>query len=80
MPEQERIVVAIEEQLSRLDTAEKLLRSALERCDVLYRSFMRTLEKWPLVPLADLLENPLANGRSVPTAEKGSGFPVLRLT
>ena len=78
--EQERIVVAIEEQLSRLDTAEQLLRSSLQRCDVLSRSFMRTLEEWPLVPLADLLEKPLANGRSVPTAENGSGFPVLRLT
>jgi type I restriction enzyme S subunit len=78
--EQERIVAAIEEQVSRLDTAEQLLRSALQRCDVLYRSFMRTLEEWPLVPLADLLEKPLANGRSVPTAENGSGFPVLRLT
>jgi type I restriction enzyme S subunit len=80
LKEQERIVEAIEEQFSRLDTAEKLLRSALQRCDVLYRSFMRTLEEWPLVPLADLLEKPLANGRSVPTAENGSGFPVLRLT
>ena len=78
--EQQRIVAAIEEQLSRLDTAEQLLRSALQRCGVLYRSFMRTLEEWPLVPLADLLEKPLANGRSVPTAENGSGFPVLRLT
>ena len=78
--EQERIVAAVEEQFSRLDTAENLLRSALQRCDVLYRSFMRTLEEWPLVPLADLLEKPLANGRSVPTAENGSGFPVLRLT
>ena len=78
--EQERIVAAIEEQVSRLDTAEQLLRSSLQRCDVLYRRFMRTLEEWPLVPLADLLEKPLANGRSVPTAENGSGFPVLRLT
>ena len=80
LAEQERIVAAIEEQLSRLDTAEQLLRGALQRCDVLYRSFMRTLEAWPLVPLAALLEKPLANGRSVPTAENGSGFPVLRLT
>lgn len=78
--EQGRIVAAIEEQFSRLDTAEQLLRSALRRRDVLYRSFMRTLEEWPLVPLSALLEQPLANGRSVPTAENGSGFPVLRLT
>jgi type I restriction enzyme, S subunit len=78
--EQERIVAAIEVQFSRLDAAEQLLRSALQRRNVLYRSFMRTLEKWPLVPLATLLEKPLANGRSVPTAENGSGFPVLRLT
>jgi type I restriction enzyme S subunit len=78
--EQERIVAAIEVQFSRLDAAEQLLRSALQRRDVLYRSFMRTLEEWPLVPLATLLQKPLANGRSVPTAENGSGFPVLRLT
>lgn len=78
--EQERIVAAIEVQFSRLEAAKQLLRSALQRRDVLYRSFMRTLEEWPLVPLATLLEKPLANGRSVPTAENGSGFPVLRLT
>lgn len=80
LAEQERIVAVIEEQFSRLDQAERLLRSALQRCAVLYQSFMRTLEAWPLVPLAELLAQPLANGRSVPTAENGSGFPVLRLT
>ncbi len=80
LKEQERIVAAIEEQFSRLDQAKRLLRSAHQRCALLYRSFMRTLEDWPLVPLAELLAQPLANGRSVPTAENGSGFPVLRLT
>lgn len=33
---------------------------------------------YPLVPLSKVLAAPLANGRSVPTAE--TGFPVLRLT
>lgn len=33
---------------------------------------------WPIVPLAELIAAPLANGRSVPT--QAGGFPVLRLT
>ena len=33
---------------------------------------------WPMVPLAELIAAPLANGRSVPT--QAGGFPVLRLT
>lgn len=33
---------------------------------------------WPLLPLRDVIAEPLANGRSVPN--RAGGFPVLRLT
>jgi type I restriction enzyme S subunit len=37
-----------------------------------------SLQDWQALPLAKLLAEPLANGRSVPDGE--NGFPVLRLT
>jgi type I restriction enzyme S subunit len=38
------------------------------------------IESWACVPFGSVLEEGLVNGRSVPTAEIGDGFPVLRLT
>jgi type I restriction enzyme S subunit len=78
--EQERIVAVIDEQFSRLDLADAALRSARQRCALLHKRLLWTLNDWPLVALAELLAQPLSNGRSVPTAENGSSFPVLRLT
>jgi type I restriction enzyme S subunit len=43
LPEQERIVAAIEEQLSRLDTAEQLLRSARRRAGRMRASALATV-------------------------------------
>jgi len=77
-PEQQRIVAAIEEQLSRLEKAEESLRRARQHLEVMWRVLVRELEQGPRVPLGQLLLEPLANGRSVPTAQEG--FPVLRLT
>jgi type I restriction enzyme S subunit len=84
--EQERIVAAIEEQFSRLDTGV----AALERARQNLRR-MRTAALQAAVadamkctgqvmtPLADLLSAPFANGKSVPDGPS-HGFPVLRLT
>ncbi|QYG93442.1 hypothetical protein HC251_14100 [Iamia sp. SCSIO 61187] len=79
LSEQERIVAAIEEHLSRLDAAEDGVNSAHRRTGTLVQRLIdSTWDRAETVALADLLEQPLANGRSVRTDP--DGFPVLRLT
>lgn len=78
LPEQERIVAAIEEQFSRLDAAEAALRETLGKSNVLTKGLIQAAEQGQRTQFRDLLLEPLVNGRSVPTA--ASGFPVLRLT
>jgi type I restriction enzyme S subunit len=78
--EQRRIVAAIEEQFSRLDVADASLRRAARRVTVLRQSILDrcgAVDDRPVGPLVRGLRDPLVNGRSVPTAERG--FPVLRL-
>ncbi len=89
-PEQHRIVAAIEAHFSRLDAAVAALRRVQAnlkryRASVLKAAcegrLVPTEAEWPTTTLAELLDEPLINGRSVPDAEHGSdGFPVLRLT
>lgn len=77
--EQERIVAAIEEHLSRLDAAVEHVDSARRRTGVLAQRLVDSIwDRAETIALADLLEQPLANGRSVRTDP--DGFPVLRLT
>lgn len=78
LPEQERIVAAIEEQLSRIEAAHIALASARQKVDILAGLPFREVSAAAMVPFGDLLLEPLVNGRSVPTADVG--FPVLRLT
>lgn len=81
LDEQRRIVDLLEDHLSRLDAADAYLEAARRRGNVLYdqllASALAALESAEL-PLAELLSDGLANGKSVPTQE--DGFPVLRLT
>ncbi len=80
--EQERIVAAIEEHFSRLDAADDSMAAPSRRTAQLLESVLQTelgTAVLPSQPLSDFLTEPLANGRSVPTAEE-YGFPVLRLT
>jgi type I restriction enzyme S subunit len=81
LDEQHRIVDLLEDHLSRLDAADAYLEAAQRRANVLYdqllASELAALESAEL-PLAELLAEGLANGKSVPTQE--NGFPVLRLT
>ena len=82
LAEQERIVAAIEEHFSRLDTADKSMAAPSLRAAQLLESALQTelgIAKALSQPLHRFLTEPLANGRSVPTAEE-HGFPVLRLT
>lgn len=82
LPEQERIVTAIEEHFSRLDAIEAGLASAAQRAawlfDCVVDEQLRSTDT-SSQSLGDLLTGRLVNGRSVPTAV-GSGHPVLRLT
>jgi type I restriction enzyme S subunit len=78
--EQRRIVDILEDHLSRLDAAERELSSVTGRLDHIGEAALRSLvaDDVDERPLADVLELPLSNGRSVPT--RLNGFPVLRLT
>jgi type I restriction enzyme S subunit len=78
--EQHQIVAAIEKHFSRLDAAVASLRRVSQRVVHLRAGIMRLVDAAPTVPLASFLTEPLANGRSVRTAEGRDGFPVLRLT
>jgi type I restriction enzyme S subunit len=81
LEDQRRIIDRLEDHLSRLDAAGAYLEAAQRRRDVLHdqllASALATVESAEL-PLAELLADDLANGKSVPTQE--DGFPVLRLT
>lgn len=64
--EQERIVETIEEQFSRLDEAERLLRSARVRAQILWTALLReaTSGPWPrktIGELADLSDGPFGS-------------------
>ena len=78
--EQRRIVAAIDQYLSRLDAGEASIEGTRLRATALRQQVLdlATPADAPLLPLGELLSTPLANGRSVPTAE--GGFPVLRLS
>lgn len=79
--EQQRIVDLLEDYLSRLDVGEAYVKLGTKRSATLAASALlddRSVSASPRLPLKDLLAAPMANGRSVPTEERG--FPVLRLT
>lgn len=81
LEEQQHIVTVLEDHLSRLEAGEDYLRSVHRRVGLLETAWLqssRSIGEAERVALGDLLEVPLANGRSVPTQE--GGFPVLRLT
>ena len=82
LDEQRRIVASIEEHFSRLDAADDSMAApSLRTAHLLERVLQAELgtAKLHSQPLSGFLTEPLANGRSVPTAEE-YGLPVLRLT
>jgi type I restriction enzyme S subunit len=72
MREQERIVRAIEEYLSRLDAAQSSLSSARHRLTGLTRRMVDLALDGEFVPLSELLREPLRNGLSAPASPTGS--------
>ena len=81
MAEQQRIVLALEDHLSRVDSVASSVQSAQRKQRLLSRRLFDARVNalnTPTFPLSSVLREPLCNGRSVPT--DSSGFPVLRLT
>lgn len=78
--EQRWIVGVLETHLSHLDAADAEVARAGARLEGLLESALRSVipNSTTMLPLGDLLDVPLSNGRSVPT--RPGGFPVLRLT
>ena len=77
--EQRRIVSEIERYLSRIDVASQALVATRGKVgSYVDYMFERAASAAPCSDFRHVLAAPLANGRSVPTAD--SGFPVLRLT
>lgn len=80
LAEQERIAEAIEEQFSRLDEGERLLRSVRRRLDPLTTAFIdAATADYPRKPLGELIREPLRNGHSAKRSIIGS-VPVFTLT
>ena len=80
LPEQKRIVATLNAILDHIAVGGSSLHRASVRALCLSQQMIDSAwdETWPTEKLSGLLAQPLANGRSVPTAD--SGFPVLRLT
>jgi type I restriction enzyme, S subunit len=77
LAEQRRIVAAIEEQLSRLDSAQKLLHSTTWRLEALAASMIEAIRA-PVRRLGDVLVD-LRYGTSTKCGYDGAGAPVLRI-
>lgn len=77
--EQERIVAAIEEHLSRLDAAEHALQASNDRVEVLQQQLVDAAIEGEIVCLGDLLREPLRNGLSARADANGS-IRVVTLT
>lgn len=77
--EQRRIVASLDKHLSHLDAATEWLLHAQRRIGVLKQRLLDQVPAGPLVPLGELLAEPLRNGLSAKTASNGS-VRVLTLT
>ena len=86
LAEQVRIVAAIEKQLSRIDAGAAALDRVRRNIKRTHAAVLQAALREALTcadgvssPIAELLSQPLANGKSVPDGPP-DGFPVLRLT
>lgn len=82
LPEQRRIVAAIEDHFSRLDAADASLANAAKRAERLPDAACAALTsgEWPLTPLIDLLTS-LRNGTFVSRpAANPPGLPIFRIS
>lgn len=79
--EQERIVVAIEEQLSRLDAGSSALKSADRRVNHLNTAAMvRAVSgDWPLKALSDVTEDQTYGSSAKATDDHENGMPIVRM-
>jgi type I restriction enzyme, S subunit len=81
LPEQERIVAVIEEQFSRLDEGEHLLRSARRRAERLRTAAMAAAiaGDWPIKALADVTAKQEYGSSAKASAAQASGVPIVRM-
>lgn len=81
LPEQERIVSAIEQQFSRLDAAGKALQSAKQRVISLKAAAARHAMSgdWPTKTLADVTEHQTYGSSAKATPEPDGGLPMVRM-
>ena len=81
LPEQERIVAAIEEQFSRLDAGSSALKSAERRVNHLKAAAMvRALSgDWPLKSLSDVTEHQTYGPSAKATDDHEDGMPIVRM-
>lgn len=81
LPEQERIVAAIEEQFSRLDQAEHLLGGARRRAERLRMAAMATATSgdWPVKALADVTAKQEYGSSAKASAKQANGVPIVRM-
>lgn len=81
LPEQDRIVAAIEEQFSRLDEAERLLLSARRRAERLRIAAMAraTSGDWPVKALADVTAKQEYGSSVKASATQANGVPIVRM-
>jgi type I restriction enzyme S subunit len=79
--EQERIVVAIDEQFSRLDEAEHLLRSARRRAERLRTAAMAAAMSgdWPVKALADVTVRQEYGSSAKASVTPTNGVPIVRM-
>ncbi len=81
LPEQERIVAAIEEQFSRLDAGSSALTSAERRVNHLKAAAMvRALSgDWPFKSLSDVTEDQTYGSSAKATDDHEDGMPIVRM-
>jgi type I restriction enzyme S subunit len=81
LPEQERIVAAIEEQFSRLDAGSSALTSAERRVNHLKAAAMvRAVSgDWPLKSLSDVTQDQTYGSSAKATDDHEDGMPIVRM-
>ena len=79
--EQERIVEALETQLSRLDAVNASLRSARQKLVALRRSMLSSAVSgnWEQVPLSELTEDQVYGSSAKAAKDPDGGIPILRM-
>jgi type I restriction enzyme S subunit len=83
LSEQRRIVARIEELAAKIEEARGLRRQAVEDVELLLQRAVARIvnkERWPEIPLRDLLREDSQNGLSPRPSDTPPGIPILRIS